>query len=123
MTVLTRLWTILWACSTNASFTGLLGQDGAEVGYDGNYSLPRDGLLEFEMDPLVHVVSTIVSVFFGIIGLAGLLGNALVILALFCRVIIRYTTNADFLLVHVPRLWKSTPGCKPSAESRIHLKE
>ncbi|XP_011177610.1 uncharacterized protein LOC105209111 [Zeugodacus cucurbitae] len=65
---------------TSSSFTGFPGQDGAVMGYDGNYSLPRDGLFEFGMDPLERVVSTIAPVFFGIIGLAGLLGNALVIL-------------------------------------------
>ncbi|XP_049311017.1 allatostatin-A receptor-like isoform X1 [Bactrocera dorsalis] len=78
---------------TSASFTGFPGQDGAAVGYDGNYSLPRDGLFEFEMDPLEHVVSTIVPVFFGIIGLAGLLGNALVILVVVANQQMRSTTN------------------------------
>ncbi|XP_054087074.1 uncharacterized protein LOC128921983 isoform X2 [Zeugodacus cucurbitae] len=42
---------------TSASFTGFPGQDGAVMGYDGNYSLPRNGLFEFEMDPLERVVS------------------------------------------------------------------
>lgn len=55
----------------------------------GNSSAMPDNLLEmeFEMDsgnwPLERVVSMVVPVFFGIIGLAGLLGNALVILGKF----------------------------------------
>lgn len=62
-----------------ASFTGFPGQDGAAVGYDGNYYLQRDGVFDFEMDPLKRVVSNIGNLFFGIIGLAGLLENAHVI--------------------------------------------
>lgn len=51
----------------------------------GNATLPPDNLMEMDLEmdvewPLERVVSTIVPVFFGIIGFAGLLGNALVIL-------------------------------------------
>lgn len=42
-------------------------------------NLTREVMLESEW-PLERVVSTLVPVFFGIIGLAGLLGNALVVL-------------------------------------------
>lgn len=56
----------------------------ASVGI-GNATLPPDNLMDMELElevewPLERVVSTIVPVFFGIIGLAGLLGNGLVIL-------------------------------------------
>lgn len=57
------------------------GSGGAGV----NSTLPPDNLMEMDLEmdvewPLERVVSTIVPVFFGIIGFAGLLGNALVIL-------------------------------------------
>ncbi|XP_053949839.1 allatostatin-A receptor-like [Anastrepha ludens] len=78
---------------TSASFTGLPGQDGAAFGGDGNFTFPPDNLLDFEIDPLERVVSTIVPVFFGIIGLAGLLGNALVILVVVANQQMRSTTN------------------------------
>lgn len=54
------------------------------VATDGlNTTLPPDNLVEMDLEadwPLERVVSMIVPVFFGIIGFAGLLGNALVIL-------------------------------------------
>ncbi|XP_037938682.1 allatostatin-A receptor [Teleopsis dalmanni] len=53
--------------------------------------------MDFEMEvdnwPLERVVSTIVPVFFGIIGFAGLLGNALVILVVIANQQMRSTTN------------------------------
>ncbi|EDW86475.2 uncharacterized protein Dwil_GK14796 [Drosophila willistoni] len=53
--------------------------------------------MEMELDPeswpLERVVSTIVPVFFGLIGFAGLLGNALVILVVVVNQQMRSTTN------------------------------
>ncbi|XP_055846182.1 allatostatin-A receptor-like isoform X2 [Episyrphus balteatus] len=67
-----------------------------------NLTLFKDNLLdvEFELElnetadwPLERVVSMVVPVFFGIIGLAGLLGNALVILVVVANQQMRSTTN------------------------------
>ncbi|KAI8128254.1 Allatostatin-A receptor [Lucilia cuprina] len=68
--------------------------DGSGGGGVGNATPPPDNLMEMDLEmdvewPLERVVSTIVPVFFGIIGLAGLLGNALVILV---------TSNAESLI-------------------------
>lgn len=57
----------------------LIARAAGDVVGDGNYTLPPDNLLDFELDPLERVVSAIVPAFFGVIGVAGLLGNALVI--------------------------------------------
>ncbi|XP_065363548.1 allatostatin-A receptor [Calliphora vicina] len=64
----------------------------------GNATLPPDNLMEMDLEmdvewPLERVVSTIVPVFFGIIGFAGLLGNALVILVVVANQQMRSTTN------------------------------
>lgn len=59
---------------TTASLIAMSG-----AGADANFTLPPDNLLDFEFDPLERVVSAIVPAFFGVIGVAGLLGNVLVI--------------------------------------------
>lgn len=55
---------------------------------DENVNLTSEVMQESEW-PLERVVSTLVPVFFGIIGLAGLLGNALVVLGknLLCNLV------------------------------------
>ncbi|XP_017872570.1 PREDICTED: allatostatin-A receptor [Drosophila arizonae] len=64
-----------------------------------NSSMHPDNLLEMDLErdgeiwPLERVVSIIVPVFFGIIGFAGLLGNALVILVVVVNQQMRSTTN------------------------------
>ncbi|KAM7347824.1 allatostatin A receptor 1 [Cochliomyia hominivorax] len=65
---------------------------------NGNATLPPDNLMEMDLEmdvewPIERVVSTIVPVFFGIIGFAGLLGNALVILVVVANQQMRSTTN------------------------------
>ncbi|XP_037811606.1 allatostatin-A receptor-like, partial [Lucilia sericata] len=72
--------------------------DGSGGGGVGNATLPPDNLMEMDLEmdvewPLERVVSTIVPVFFGIIGFAGLLGNALVILVVVANQQMRSTTN------------------------------
>ncbi|KAI8128253.1 hypothetical protein FF38_08963 [Lucilia cuprina] len=72
--------------------------DGSGGGGVGNATPPPDNLMEMDLEmdvewPLERVVSTIVPVFFGIIGLAGLLGNALVILVVVANQQMRSTTN------------------------------
>ncbi|XP_030568770.1 allatostatin-A receptor [Drosophila novamexicana] len=64
-----------------------------------NSSMRPDNLLEMDLEqdgdnwPLERIVSIIVPVFFGIIGFAGLLGNALVILVVVVNQQMRSTTN------------------------------
>ncbi|EDV92133.1 allatostatin-A receptor [Drosophila grimshawi] len=64
-----------------------------------NSSMRPDNLLEMDLErdgdnwPLERVVSIIVPVFFGIIGFAGLVGNALVILVVVVNQQMRSTTN------------------------------
>uniref|UniRef100_A0A1B0BQ99 G-protein coupled receptors family 1 profile domain-containing protein n=1 Tax=Glossina palpalis gambiensis TaxID=67801 RepID=A0A1B0BQ99_9MUSC len=62
--------------------------------YNGTKT-PSDSLLEMDFEyeydddtwPLERIISAIVPIFFGIIGFAGLLGNALVILGKYCKII------------------------------------
>uniref|UniRef100_A0A1A9WV99 G-protein coupled receptors family 1 profile domain-containing protein n=1 Tax=Glossina brevipalpis TaxID=37001 RepID=A0A1A9WV99_9MUSC len=62
---------------------------------------PSDSLLEMDLEyeyddntwPLERIISAIVPIFFGIIGFAGLLGNALVILVVMVNKQMRSTTN------------------------------
>ncbi|KAL7744057.1 hypothetical protein ACLKA6_001281 [Drosophila palustris] len=66
-----------------------------------NSSMLPDNLLEPDLErdgdnwPLERVVSTIVPVFFGIIGFAGLLGNVLVILAPRHTVLVKATAHCS----------------------------
>ncbi|KAM8720456.1 hypothetical protein ACLKA7_006494 [Drosophila subpalustris] len=66
-----------------------------------NSSMLPDNLLEPDLErdgdswPLERVVSTIVPVFFGIIGFAGLLGNVLVILAPRHTVLVKPTAHCS----------------------------
>ncbi|XP_004529763.1 allatostatin-A receptor-like isoform X2 [Ceratitis capitata] len=71
----------------------LIARAAGDVVGDGNYTLPPDNLLDFELDPLERVVSAIVPAFFGVIGVAGLLGNALVIFVVVANQQMRSTTN------------------------------
>lgn len=68
-----------------------------------NATLPPDNLMEMDLEmdvewPLERVVSTIVPVFFGIIGFAGLLGNALVILGE-CKKMFMFTIDRMYKTV------------------------
>ncbi|XP_067639584.1 allatostatin-A receptor-like [Eurosta solidaginis] len=79
---------------------GFVGKSAGLTGYslmkeegDGNFSQLHDNLLDFEFDPLESVVSTVVPLLFGFIGLAGLLGNGLVILVVLANQQMRSTTN------------------------------
>ncbi|XP_039962378.1 allatostatin-A receptor isoform X2 [Bactrocera tryoni] len=65
----------------------------SDAGADANFTLPPDNLLDFEFDPLERVVSAIVPAFFGVIGVAGLLGNVLVIFVVVANQQMRSTTN------------------------------
>ncbi|KAL9885482.1 allatostatin A receptor 1 isoform 1-T2 [Glossina fuscipes fuscipes] len=68
--------------------------------YNGTKT-PSDSLLEMDFEyeydddtwPLERIISAIVPIFFGIIGFAGLLGNALVILVVMVNQQMRSTTN------------------------------
>ncbi|XP_055909587.1 allatostatin-A receptor [Eupeodes corollae] len=87
-----------WPNFTDCSGSGSSGSNSNGA----NLTLFKDNLLdvEFELElnetadwPLERVVSMVVPVFFGIIGLAGLLGNALVILVVVANQQMRSTTN------------------------------
>ncbi|XP_061392894.1 allatostatin-A receptor-like, partial [Musca vetustissima] len=93
-----------WLNATECSnFTFAIGKSrgiatvAAAAAADGlNTTLPPDNLVEMDIEadwPLERVVSMIVPVFFGIIGFAGLLGNALVILVVVANQQMRSTTN------------------------------
>lgn len=80
-----------WQSPAECSSSNKIGNNnGSRDGQDGNFmngSMLPDNLLEMDLErdggdnwPLERIVSIIVPVFFGIIGFAGLLGNALVIL-------------------------------------------
>ncbi|XP_054730224.1 allatostatin-A receptor-like [Anastrepha obliqua] len=74
---------------SHSSFTGYPFMDESS----SNFTQLQENLLEFEFDPLESVVTTVVPVFFGIIGLAGLIGNGLVILVVIANQQMRSTTN------------------------------
>ncbi|XP_017474834.1 PREDICTED: allatostatin-A receptor-like [Rhagoletis zephyria] len=74
---------------SRSSYTGYPLMDEAS----SNFTQLHDNLLDFEFDPLESVVSTVVPVFFGLIGLAGLIGNGLVILVVIANQQMRSTTN------------------------------
>lgn len=85
-----------------ARFATATTADGSGGG-GGNATAPPDNLMEMDLEldvdwPLERVVSMIVPVFFGIIGFAGLLGNALVILGklLLNKVILSIWTHKVF---------------------------
>lgn len=68
------------------------------------YNQSMDNATEFEEWPLERVVSAVVPLFFGIIGLAGLLGNVLVVLGEFILVVcaivlINIFSNQDIYLL------------------------
>ncbi|XP_075159183.1 allatostatin A receptor 1 [Haematobia irritans] len=81
----------------NLTFGMAKNRFGTAANESFNTTLPPDNLVEIgglEAEwPLERVVSTIVPVFFGIIGFAGLLGNALVIIVVMANQQMRSTTN------------------------------